>query len=56
MIHMKIIQAIINGLKFLFTGGRYGAYVEGKMCPKCHMRRIKLHKKCCGACYEKYFK
>ncbi len=53
---MKILNSILGGLKFLCTGGRYGKFVEGKECPKCHMRRIKLHKKCCSQCYEKYFK
>jgi hypothetical protein len=46
---------MLNGLKFLFTGGQYGSFVEGKLCPKCHVRRIKLHKKCCGPCYDKYY-
>lgn len=53
---MRLFSAILSGLKFLFTGGSYGKFVEGKMCPKCGVRRIKIHKKCCSQCYEKYFK
>ncbi len=48
-------RGIGNLFKILFTGGRYGPYIEGKLCPKCHVRRIKLHKKCCRECYDKYF-
>jgi hypothetical protein len=54
---MKRILAFFGGiLNVFFTGGKYGPYIEGKLCPKCHVNRIKLHKKCCRACYDKYFK
>ena len=51
----RFFEMIINGLKVLVTGGRHGSFVEGKLCPKCNTRRIKLHKKCCGPCYDKYY-
>jgi hypothetical protein len=52
----KIFSSVINGLKFLFTGGQYGSFVEGKMCPKCQVRRIKIDKKCCKECYKKSYR
>ncbi len=51
----NLIKGIVHVFKILFTGSEYGSFVEGKLCPKCHTHRIKLHKKCCGACYDKYF-
>lgn len=53
---MKLLRSIFAGLKFLFTGGRYGSYVEGKMCPKCGVRRIKITKKYCRQCYDGFAK
>lgn len=50
------LAAILNGLKILFTGEQHGKYVEGKMCPKCNVRRIRIDRHCCKQCYEKYYK
>jgi hypothetical protein len=51
----RFFHAVGNLLHVLFTGGRFGPCIEGKLCPKCGIRRIKLHKKCCGPCYDKYY-
>ena len=53
---MKLLSSILGGRQFLFTGGRYGKYVEGKMCPKCGVRRIRIERFCCKPCYDKYYK
>lgn len=51
----SIGKAIVWVFTVLLTGGKYGKYIEGKLCPKCGVRRIKLHKKCCGPCYDQYY-
>lgn len=52
---LGIMGVLIGVAFFIWSGQRYGKFIPGKLCPQCHVRRIKLHKKCCGPCYNKYF-
>ncbi len=50
-----IVGVVLGVVFFIWSGQKYGKFIPGKMCPLCHVRRIKLERSCCKKCYDKHY-